>query len=161
MIVVSSGAPKPLYIAQSGLAFHPFANSEVQTIKANNIGQRDNNDFCSACGSSGRLLCCDGCIRAFHFMCLDPPMAIDAPPEGLWFCFNCEAKRDPYQRARRGIFSLLKSNMRKANTSAYSLPLHLRDYYEGVGTGDDGEYLDVPSSGKTRYLTCYQGCFIL
>lgn len=138
------------FSCNSSLAFRSLAKSADSRLKADLIEQRDNNDFCSACGASGRLLCCDGCIRAFHFMCLDPPMLENAPPEGLWFCFNCEAKKDPYHRARRGLFSLLNTNLRKSNTSAYSLPKHMRDYYEGVGTGDDGEYIDVPTSGKTR-----------
>ena len=135
---------------KSNLAFRSPANSTGHRPKADFIKQRDNNDFCSACGASGRLLCCDGCIRAFHFMCLDPPMLENAPPEGLWFCFNCEAKKGPYHRARRGLFSFLTTNLRKSNTSAFGLPKYLRDYYEGVKTGEYGEYVDVPTSGKAR-----------
>ena len=135
---------------KSSLAFRSLAKSAHYRPQADFTQQKDNSDICSACGASGRLLCCDGCIRAFHFMCLDPPMLENAPPEGLWFCFNCEAKKDPYHRARRGLFSHLNTNLRKSNTSAFSLPKHTRDYYEGVATGDDGEYVDVPTSGKAR-----------
>lgn len=35
---------------------------------------------------------CDGCTRAYHLWCLDPPMEATDIPEGesRWFCPSCE-----------------------------------------------------------------------
>lgn len=50
-----------------------------------------NEDHCSACRSLGALVYCDGCTKAFHWICLDPPMEASDLPEGesRWFCPAC------------------------------------------------------------------------
>ena len=53
-----------------------------------------NADVCSRCRDDGELLCCDGCTRAYHFDCLDPPIDPFHPPEGDWFCPVCRSKRN-------------------------------------------------------------------
>ena len=52
---------------------------------------QSNEDHCSACRSLGALVYCDGCPRAFHWLCLDPPMEATDLPEGesRWFCPAC------------------------------------------------------------------------
>ena len=53
-----------------------------------------NQDFCSACRGIGKFLCCDGCPRSFHFMCLEPPFRVDElPQEETWYCKKCRAER--------------------------------------------------------------------
>lgn len=111
--------------------------------------QHENNDYCSACGGSGQLLCCDGCTRSFHFTCLDPPMNPNQPPEGEWYCYICESKRDPQPKPARGLFSGLLGNLEKKNPVAYNLPHEIRDYFEGVKTGEEGEYEEAVTQ-KTR-----------
>jgi hypothetical protein len=101
--------------------------------------QDDNDDYCSACGGSGELLCCDGCDRSFHFTCLDPPVDSENLPE-TWFCYDCAAKRNPPMKLPRGLFSSLFQNLEKKNPVAYNLPVEIREYFEGVKTGDEGEY---------------------
>ncbi len=46
-----------------------------------------NVSLCSACGEKGLLLCCESCPKAFHLKCVQP--ALDALPEGTWFCDEC------------------------------------------------------------------------
>ncbi|KAI9845227.1 MAG: hypothetical protein M1837_004982 [Sclerophora amabilis] len=121
-------------------------------VGSGTTGERedDNNDFCSACGGNGDLLCCDGCDRSFHFTCLDPPLDKDALPE-TWFCYVCAAKRDPPPRHSRGLFAALLSQMERKNPVAYNLPLEVRDYFEGVKTGEEGEYEEaIPQKSRTR-----------
>lgn len=49
----------------------------------------NNKDFCEACGYGGNLLCCDGCPKAFHLECLDPPMTEGDLDDRDWFCQEC------------------------------------------------------------------------
>lgn len=114
----------------------------------------DNNDFCSACGGSGFLLCCDGCDRSFHFTCLDPPLNQDASElNEPWFCFICVAKRpvtaEQPEKPPRGLFAPLISSLNKRNPATFSLPQTLREYFEGVATDRGGQYVEAVNS-KTR-----------
>lgn len=103
--------------------------------------QHENNDYCSACGGSGQLLCCDGCTRSFHFTCLDPPMDPNRPPEGEWFCYICQSRKNPQPKwAKTGVFEPLFTTLNKKNPVAYNLPVEVREYFEGVKTGEEGEY---------------------
>ena len=44
-------------------------------------------DFCEECHAGGDILLCDNCPKAYHLVCLDPPL--EKPPEGAWLCPNC------------------------------------------------------------------------
>nr|XP_023908645.1 transcription intermediary factor 1-alpha-like [Quercus suber] len=106
----------------------------------------DNNDFCSACRGTGFLLCCDGCDRAFHFACLDPPLVEEASAlNEPWYCFQCHARNinppaSP-QKPARGLFAPLLSSIKKTNPSAFNLPSEIRNYFEGVDTDKDGTFM--------------------
>lgn len=109
----------------------------------------DNNDFCSGCGGNGDLVCCDGCVRSFHFKCVDPPMAPTAATDDdePWFCNICQAKqiRPPpawfWQNATP--FEQMQFWLDQRNPSAYQLPGDIRGYFTDVNTGADGEYEEV------------------
>ncbi|BBN10953.1 hypothetical protein Mp_5g07880 [Marchantia polymorpha subsp. ruderalis] len=48
---------------------------------------------CMLCGSAGqtvRMLVCDKCSRAWHMLCLTPP--IDVIPAGRWVCPRCTSE---------------------------------------------------------------------
>ncbi|XP_061695595.1 autoimmune regulator [Syngnathoides biaculeatus] len=49
-----------------------------------------NDDECAACKDGGELICCDGCPRAFHLTCLEPPLA--SIPSGSWRCEGCSGR---------------------------------------------------------------------
>lgn len=103
----------------------------------------ENSDNCASCGGGGQLLCCDGCTNSFHFGCLDPPMDSEHPPEGQWYCFICQAKREPKPKQPRGVFADLHEILEKKNPVEFELPRDLRDYFEGVKTGEDGKYEEI------------------
>ena len=133
------------------LVFSSFGLPLCFSWMANAVDQDTNSEYCAACGGQGRLLCCDGCPRSFHFYCLDPPQVEeDQAGEEYWYCHNCEGARDPQVREPQGLWSQLRSSFNKQNPVAYALPKRYRDYYEGVATGEDGEYVDVAAGGKTK-----------
>lgn len=112
--------------------------------------QGENQDHCSACHGSGELLCCDGCVRSFHFECLDPPGDPEVPPEGEWLCHACVAKRNPQARRKPGLFAQLDDHLDKQNSKQFALPKKIRDFFEGVCTGEDGEYEEEETSSKPK-----------
>lgn len=126
----------------------------IKSSYAEEIEIDNNEDACTACGGSGKLLCCDNCPSAFHFSCVDPPLDEDNPPEGEWLCNKCESKNDRFGKKSRGLFSNLIHNIEKQNPLVFGLPRELRDHYEGVKTGDKGEYQEYTEVGvKTKVKT--------
>jgi hypothetical protein len=111
------------------------------------MSKHDNYDYCSACSGNGTLLCCDGCPRSFHFACCDPPIHPDFPPSGNWLCTVCESN-PRYDVSREGIFSPLYVILDKQNPVAFSLPEDVREYFEGVKTGEEGEYEAMQNGRK-------------
>ncbi|KZV91580.1 hypothetical protein EXIGLDRAFT_93349 [Exidia glandulosa HHB12029] len=103
-----------------------------------------NNDHCSACRSQGALLYCDGCPRAFHLWCLDPPIEPDDPPrEAKWLCPSCEP---PTFKRRRKVdnhpaFSPLFQTLRQRVPAEFQLPADIRGHFRDVATGPRGGYL--------------------
>lgn len=114
-----------------------------------------NQDFCSACRGVGKFLCCDGCPRSFHFMCLEPPLQVDElPEEETWYCKECSVervgvasdlegrmsdeqapKRQPSpQREPRPIptvFKQLTRRIEEENPATFKLPLDIRQFFNG------------------------------
>lgn len=121
----------------------------------------ENNDFCSACHSSGYLLCCDGCDRSFHFSCLDPPLNEDSQElDEPWFCYICVAKRpvttQSPEKASRGIFAPLISSLKKRNPANFALPQDIREYFDGVATDRNGAFIESLNVAKpTRYASLH------
>lgn len=128
----SAGIPRP-----SGERTSPAPVGAVQD---------DNDDYCSSCGGNGELLCCDGCTRAFHLNCVDPPLFEDRMPAD-WFCNVCLGERHSFGR-HSGAFRSLLERLDPKNSSAFRLPLVIRDYFEGVRTGVDGEYEPIVTVQK-------------
>ena len=50
----------------------------------------EQSDECEVCHDGGDLICCDGCINAYHFHCIAPPLKV--LPVGQWFCPECTKK---------------------------------------------------------------------
>ncbi|TXT15942.1 hypothetical protein VHUM_00445 [Vanrija humicola] len=120
-----------------------------------------NQDFCSVCKGIGRFLCCDGCPRSFHFMCLDPPLRIDElPSEETWYCNKCRAEKNPEKFADvpakfkekpvTSLFRMLINKVEKDNPQQFRLPQEIRSFFTGVGTGNFGEYVDAEGA-RTKY----------
>ncbi|KIX03776.1 uncharacterized protein Z518_07329 [Rhinocladiella mackenziei CBS 650.93] len=103
----------------------------------------DNDEFCASCGGEGKLLCCDGCPNSFHHACLEPPLNPDEEVEGEWFCPRCVARRTKEAPRPSGLLGLVIRRVDDTIPKAFALPLDIREYFEGVRTGDEGEYEEV------------------
>ncbi len=106
----------------------------------------DNDDYCSACGGNGDLVCCDGCTRSFHFKCVDPPIDGDAQHlSDEWFCNSCQCKElgGRVENDAGGIWSRLLSDFEDKNPRSFHLPQPIRDYFVDVKTGPEGEYEEI------------------
>ncbi|OWB72058.1 binding protein [[Candida] boidinii] len=121
-------------------------------VQQNNDPTLENDDFCSACGYPGKFLCCEGCPKSFHFLCCDPPMEEDNLPEGSWFCRECLAERNKTIKYDIGIFSKLLNQAEKRNPTSYALPKKIRDFFQDVSTGSNGEYVDNNSKPPNKVV---------
>ncbi|KAI2472067.1 hypothetical protein F4781DRAFT_48354 [Annulohypoxylon bovei var. microspora] len=134
----SAGIPRSNVDRPSPVSFGPPHN------------QDDNDDSCYTCGGNGELVCCDGCNYSFHFLCIDPPMDEGRMPDE-WYCNECKHRYSPpfggeYQGALRSLFTVLD----RKNTRAFRLPEDVRELFEDVRTGPEGEYEEaVPPKPKT------------
>ncbi|KAI8950867.1 hypothetical protein F4801DRAFT_590071 [Xylaria longipes] len=131
----------------------PRGNGERPSPVGNGMlnNQDDNDDSCYACGGNGELVCCDGCNFSFHFMCIDPPMDQGHIPDE-WFCNECQIRyHPPLVNEHKGIFGALAASLQRKNPRAFRLPEPIRDHFEGVKTGAEGEYeVAVPPKPKAN-----------
>lgn len=109
------------------------------------IQDGENDDFCSACGGNGDLVCCDGCTRSFHFKCVDPPIIEGSQPlPDDWYCNNCQLKQNgPFDDDTGGVWGPLISEFEDKNPRSFRLPEPIREYFVDVRTGADGEYEEI------------------
>ncbi|KAJ7043330.1 hypothetical protein C8F04DRAFT_1074418 [Mycena alexandri] len=104
--------------------------------------QINNEDHCSSCRSHGALVYCDGCPRAFHLWCLNPPMEHIDEGDSRWFCPACVIKKHPPRKPPPGLFSPLIHLAQTTIPTEYQLPEELRTFFKDVGTGPKGTYVD-------------------
>ncbi|KAI1742159.1 hypothetical protein F4680DRAFT_413082 [Xylaria scruposa] len=131
----------------------PRGNGERPSPIGNGMltNQDDNDDSCYACGGNGELVCCDGCTFSFHFMCIDPPMDQGHIPDE-WFCNECQIRyHPPLVNEHKGIFGALATSLQRKNPRAFRLPESIREHFEGVKTGAEGEYEEaIPPKPKAN-----------
>ncbi|OTA66460.1 hypothetical protein K449DRAFT_231357 [Hypoxylon sp. EC38] len=113
--------------------------------------QDDNDDSCYTCGGNGELVCCDGCNYSFHFLCIDPPMDEGHMPDE-WYCNECKHRYyPPFGGENKGPLRSLFTVLDRKNPRAFRLPEDVRDLFEGVRTGPEGEYEEIaPPKPKTN-----------
>ena len=67
-----------------------------------------------------------------------------------WFCNVCNVLRNPLTKSDSGPFGELLQNIEKRNPSAFHLPKDVREYFDGVRTGTEGEYEEGTAASKSR-----------
>jgi hypothetical protein len=65
-----------------------------------------------------------------------------------WYCNVCLFSRQPTTTSGRGLFGELITLLEKKNPVAFHLPKDIREYFEGVRTGAEGEYEEGPPPKK-------------
>lgn len=66
-----------------------------------------------------------------------------------WFCNVCRVHRDPARLPTHGgTFAVMLEKLDARNSSAFRLPGHVRDRFDGVRTGPDGEYEEIANVPK-------------
>ncbi|KAL1745461.1 hypothetical protein HDZ31DRAFT_36398 [Schizophyllum fasciatum] len=107
-----------------------------------------NEDYCSSCHSGqtsggASFVYCDGCPRAFHLSCLDPPKSsID---EERWFCVSCTAKMNPARKTPPSMLSSIIDLVDSSNATEFQLPESIRTFFKDVTTGPRGMYMETTS----------------
>ncbi|OAA43092.1 Essential subunit of the histone deacetylase Rpd3S complex [Metarhizium rileyi] len=138
---------------KGGAAGVPRQPHEVNSSSLNGFTPKDpnadNDEYCSACGNTGDVVCCDGCPRSFHFECVDMVPSDDLPDE--WYCNECLIRRYPSRvPVHRGIFGSALNNLEKSIPRAFSLPKRVQNRFEGVKAGADGDYEEVVGNKTAR-----------
>ncbi|KAJ4488300.1 hypothetical protein J3R30DRAFT_3434956 [Lentinula aciculospora] len=103
----------------------------------------NNNDHCSACRSQGALVYCDGCPRAFHLWCLDPPMESVDEGDSRWFCPACTGPKHPPRKHSHGPLAPLIQSVDNSIPTEFQLPDDIRNFFKDVGTSARGNYVDI------------------
>ncbi|KAM0255566.1 hypothetical protein ACHAQJ_005637 [Trichoderma viride] len=127
----------------------PRSTGEAQSVTVSNGTPRDqgsdNDEYCSACGNTGDVVCCDGCPRSFHFECVDMVQSDHLPDE--WYCNECIVRRYPSRvPVYKGAFASALNALEKSIPRAFSLPKKIQNRFEGVKAGADGDYEEVTSN---------------
>ncbi|KAF8636483.1 hypothetical protein AX17_003298 [Amanita inopinata Kibby_2008] len=103
----------------------------------------NNEDHCSSCRSQGILVYCDGCPRAFHLLCLDPPLEKVDDGDSRWYCPACIVRKQPPRKPPPSLLSPLIYQVETSIPTEYQLPDDIRNFYKDVATGPRGTYIDA------------------
>ncbi|XP_019898343.2 autoimmune regulator [Esox lucius] len=98
----SGSAKKCIKVGGECYSSHPLddvtqgSNSKTALTKHHHQGEpitkaERNDDECAVCKDGGELICCDGCPKAYHLVCLDPPLT--TIPSGTWRCQSCRSSK--------------------------------------------------------------------
>ncbi|KAF8919486.1 hypothetical protein CPB85DRAFT_1276864 [Mucidula mucida] len=104
-----------------------------------------NEDHCSSCRSQGSLIYCDGCPKAFHLWCLDPPIQKMDESDTKWFC-----PASPTAKTSTLLYSPLIHLVDTSIPKEYQLPSDIRNFFKEVSTGDRGAYVDSSEIKQPR-----------
>ncbi len=60
-----------------------------------------------------------------------------------WYCNECKHNYYPPFGKNEGIFASLLDTLDRKNPRSFRLPEDVREHFEGVRTGPDGEYEEI------------------
>lgn len=74
-----------------------------------------------------------------------------------WYCNECKYRYSPPFDEHTGVFRSLLYALDRKNPRAFRLPEEVRDCFEGVRTGADGEYEELVPP-KPKYVPTNPPC---
>eukprot|EP00468_Gymnochlora_sp_CCMP2014_P004796 CAMPEP_0167766466 /NCGR_PEP_ID=MMETSP0110_2-20121227/15366_1 /TAXON_ID=629695 /ORGANISM="Gymnochlora sp., Strain CCMP2014" /LENGTH=753 /DNA_ID=CAMNT_0007654509 /DNA_START=18 /DNA_END=2279 /DNA_ORIENTATION=- len=77
-----------------------FLPQDLVIDSNNRVAMQPHENHCHRCRGSGRLLCCDTCVRAWHLQCVDPKITEFPPSEFPWNCPVCMGQGDKEDTGR-------------------------------------------------------------
>ncbi|KAF8626184.1 hypothetical protein AX15_005068 [Amanita polypyramis BW_CC] len=110
----------------------------------------NNEDHCSSCRSQGVLVYCDGCPRAFHLLCLDPPLDKIDDGDSRWYCPACAVRKHPPRKPPPSLLSPLIYQVDMSIPAEFQLPDEIRTFYKDIVTGPRGTYIDASALRQHR-----------
>ncbi|KAF8454638.1 hypothetical protein BDZ91DRAFT_852964 [Kalaharituber pfeilii] len=129
---------------------NPTADPGVRGARYASEAVSENDDLCCVCNGPGKFLCCDRCPKSFHFTCINPPVDENNIPEDSWYCNKCSTQMNPPVKQPRGLFGPLLEDIERRNPISFSLPEHIKTYFQGVQSGTNGEYMELQDNKPTR-----------
>lgn len=147
---VTAGIGRAVEPENNGIAYNYYGRTDDREDK-------QNSDACTSCGGPGELVCCEGCWRAFHHSCWDPPHGKENLPEGDFYCYRCRDRRNLLSNpSPPGALGGLFVDLVKTNPIAFNLSHSVRDYFEGVKTGEEGEYEEATTIKANKARAGYE-----
>ncbi|KAJ2780374.1 hypothetical protein GGI15_003564 [Coemansia interrupta] len=111
-------------------------------------------DVCDACGQPGQFICCELCPRVFHFLCVNPPMTLEAVNQtDHWYCRQCAHRVDKKRKSRahaKNILYPLISSIDRENPRVFSIPEDIRRQFDGIEADVDGSFVDTRKAKQLR-----------
>ncbi|KAJ2384462.1 hypothetical protein GGI05_005002, partial [Coemansia sp. RSA 2603] len=111
-------------------------------------------DVCDACGQPGQFICCELCPRVFHFLCVNPPMTVEAVNQTEhWYCRQCTHRVDKKRKSRahaKNILYPLISSIDRENPRVFSIPDDIRRQFDGIEADVDGSFVDTRAAKQLR-----------
>ncbi|KAJ1723982.1 hypothetical protein LPJ53_001738 [Coemansia erecta] len=111
-------------------------------------------DVCDACGQPGQFICCELCPRVFHFLCVNPPMTLEAVNQtDHWYCRQCAHRVDKKRKSRAHAKNLLYpliSSIDRENPRVFAIPEDIRRQFDGIEADVDGSFVDTRAVKQLR-----------
>jgi len=105
----------------------------------------DHQDYCEVCRQGGEIILCDFCPKAYHLICLDPPL--DEAPD-VWPCPTCVKNGVDITKPRKS-----KSQDSQELAEEEDMDEEIEEEYSEEGEGDEHqEYCTKCSDGGNLYI---------
>ncbi|KAH8102869.1 hypothetical protein BXZ70DRAFT_756100 [Cristinia sonorae] len=118
----------------------------TSSLLQDSIPATSNEDHCSSCRSFGSLVYCDSCPRAFHLMCLNPPIEGNEL-QGItnWYCPACNLRQNPPSKppASLKFMAPLFDQLQSDIPHEFQLPATIRTFFKDVASNSRGAYMET------------------
>jgi len=124
----------------------PAAKAKTSSPPSDEDGyDTDHQDYCEVCRQGGEIILCDFCPKAYHLICLDPPL--DEAPD-VWPCPTCVKNGVDITKPRKS-----KSQDSQEINEDEEMDVEDEEEYSEEGEGDEHqEYCAKCMDGGNLYI---------